>query len=135
MPTLDEVALRRPDFREGVLVVMGDGQAWQLAKPIIRFVPADNDTGYEVRCRLNDDGAFGLAFTAYEAAEAGADVIRTGLALGRAMLLANYSLTPDQLADVLQFGMGDDEEGRRIMDETIAVALGNGPKPSDGGGE
>ena len=135
MSTLDEVALRRPDFREGAPVVMADGQTWQLARPLMRFVPADNDTGFEVRCRLDDDGAFGTAFAAYEAAEAGADVIKTGLALGRALLLANYSLTPGQLADVLQFGTGDDEEGRRIMDETIAVALGNGPKPSDGGGE
>jgi hypothetical protein len=134
----DEAEYRRPDWREGVNVVMADGQAWALRKPVTRLVPSDNRFGV----RVSLPGAFAAEFRAasdeYEGlpqdAE-GADVAACELRIGQALLLSNYALSADELAEVLQFGYAeDDEEGRRIRAEVMDVYSGRAPKPSAGGG-
>lgn len=129
----DEGALRTPGFRDGVPVVLADGFAWQLPKPLVRFAPDDaHESGFQVRLSLaGDGGAWVEALALHEAAEAGADLVKAELALGRALLLANYALTPGRLAELLQFGYDedDDPEGCRIRAEVLAVAGGSGPKP------
>jgi hypothetical protein len=56
----DEESLRTPGFRPGVAVVLADGCAWQLPKPMVRFVPDDaHESGFQVRLSLEgDDGAW-----------------------------------------------------------------------------
>jgi hypothetical protein len=143
---LDEQALRRPDFVPGTPVKLGDGQSWELRRPVVRFVPSANDAGFETRLRLEGDDD-------YEAlcrrADAAARAVREGgegastapyiaaeLAMGRAILLGNYDLTPEQVADLLQFSYDPaDEAGWELRLSVLAVARGEGPKPSgDGGG-
>jgi hypothetical protein len=135
---LDERALRRPDFVPGASVTLADGGEWQLRKPVIRFVPDDgHESGFQVRltlageCRYDDlmrrrDAAFGEAGTANLADLAGVE-----LAIGRLLLLANYDLTPEQVATLLQFGYDEesDPEGTAVRDAVIDVALGRGKKP------
>jgi hypothetical protein len=132
--TPDEFELRTPGFRPGVAVVLADGCAWQLPKPMVRFTPDDaHESGFQVRLSLAGDAgnaAWTKALALHEAADAGPDLVRAELALGRALLLANYALTPERLAAVLQFGYDDDDaEGCRIRAEVLAVAGGLGPKP------
>lgn len=133
---LDEQALRRPDFIEGEPVVLADGQAWQLRRPVVRFRPAENDTGFEVCLSLAGSDSYGTLYQAYEDIEAGPQLIRAQLAMGRALLLANYDLAPDQVASLLQFGYSEDDvEGCRIRDDVMAVAAGLGKGRSGAGGE
>lgn len=133
---LDELSLRRPDFVEGEPVVLADGQAWQLRRPIVRFVPAETESGFAVCLSLNNDGTYGSHYRRYEAVEPGQPVIAESLALARAVLLANYDLTPEQVGELIQFGASDDDpEGWRIREEVMAVCLGMGKGRSDAGEE
>jgi hypothetical protein len=139
---LDEAALRRPDFVEGVRVVLADSQSWSLRTPVVWFVPHDASPSGFRSCTLLGPGdrfqdlldARSAAMAKPEAAAA-AEIIGAELALGRELLLANYRLTPDQVAQVLRFGYDADSnpEGRRIRDEVMDVVLGMGPKPQPDG--
>ena len=131
---LDEKALRRPEFVPGSPVVLADGQRWELRRPIVRFVPADNANGFETRLKLDDDGTFARQLAAMEAAETGLASVVAQLAIGRTLLVANYDLTDSQVGDLLQFGYDDsDPAGVAIRDAVMDVVWGNGPKPSAAG--
>ena len=131
---LDEPSRRRPDFAEGVAVTLADGQPWQLRRPIVRFVPADNAVGYEVCLSLAEGDGFGAAMAAYEACGDGPEVIGAELRLARLVLAANYDLTTPEVASLLQFGYSEaDPDGVRIRDEVMAVVLGRDPKSPAGG--
>jgi hypothetical protein len=133
---LDEVTLRRPDFVEGEPVVLADGQTWQLRRPLVRFTPAETDSGFAVVLSLNNDPQYGALYRRYEAVEPGCPVMAESLALARAVLLANYDLTADQVGELLQFGASDDDpEGWRIREEVMAVCLGMGKERSGAGEE
>lgn len=133
---LDEQALRRETFVPGVPVVLADGQEWSLRKPVVRFVPADNEAGFERCLSLDGSDTFEAVAAAYENAEAAGDVIRGELSLGKAVLLANYDLTPPQVASLLKFGYDDDDaEGQRLRKDVVGVATGLGKGRSDAGGD
>lgn len=140
---LDEQALRRPGFKEGTPVVLADGQAWHLRRPVVRFVPSDSDVGFRACLSLARGDGYDALLTAWQSAaeaaredeSASARAVAAELALGRAVLTANYDLTTEQLAELLQFGFDpDDEEAFRIRSEVLAAATGDDPKPSAGGG-
>jgi hypothetical protein len=133
MPRLDEQSLRRPNFVPGVPVFLGDGQQWELRKPLVRFVPDDNSpTGFATVLTIADDGTFQGLIDKHRIShesdgEKDVDVfIATELAIGRALLLANYDLTPPQVALLLQFGYDkeNDPEGVAIRSDVMAVARG-----------
>ena len=133
---LDELAKRRPGFVEGVSVVLADGQAWQLRRPLVRFAPADNEMGFEVCMSLDGNDGYAALIAANEAAAEGVEVIRTELALARAVLVANYDLTGPEVGTLLRFSWNPkDLEGSRIRDEVMNTAMGRDPKPEAGGGE
>jgi len=131
---LNEGECRRPTFEGGTPVVLGDGQEWFLAKPRVSWVPHDGPAGFRSRLRLGDD--YQVLLDAQEAAEGGAEIIRSELALGSRLLLHNYDLTTDQLATLLTFGYGDDADPAdvAVREAVVDVALGIGPKPSAVGG-
>ena len=132
---LDEESLRRPDFVDGEPVVLADGQTWYLRRPVVRFAPAENEAGFQVCLSLAGDDGFGALTEAYERVSEGTDLVRAELALGRAVLLANYDLTPAQFGLLLRFGYSeDDPEGSRLRDDVMAVATGRGKGRSDAGG-
>ena len=131
---LDETALRRSAFVPGEPVVLADGQAWQLRRPVLAFVPADTDAGFEVCLDLEGDDGFGTLVAAYDAADGGPELLKAELALGRAVLLAQYDLAAADVRRLLRFGYGgDNPEGSRIRDEVVAVATGRGKGRSDAG--
>jgi hypothetical protein len=140
--SLDEKALRRPDFVPGSPVTLADGQIWFLRRPVMRFVPNDDhESGFDVRLSLDGDTLYNDLMARRVAAfgETGfadlASLVPVELAIGKLLLLVNYDLTPAQLADLLQFGYDADEdpEGMAIRDDVIAVAQGRGKKPSPAG--
>jgi len=142
MGKLKESACRRPTFREGVPVVLADGQSWQLRRPMVRFVPSDNEAGYETCLELSGSDGFGDLLESYEELMDGsrqitiAEAARRELALGRAILVANYDLTLRQVGQLLKFSYDeDDEEGSRIRSDVMAVATGNDPKRLAAGDE
>jgi hypothetical protein len=141
MAKLNEAEKRRPDFRGGRPVVMADGQEWSLARPRVRFVPADNDAGFVTYLDGPGDGYNELLDRRLAVqADPGATLaalIPLDLEIGKRLLLANYDLTTAELGQVLQLGYDpDDADGARILDEVLAVAFGQlAPKPSAGGGD
>lgn len=107
---IDEQACRRADFCGGIPVKLADGQMWTLPRVRRRYVSApDHPDGFRVVIAgLGPDYA-ALADAAY-AAETPKDVIRTELALARALLLRNYTLDEEQLAELIQFEYGADPD-------------------------
>lgn len=128
---------RRPTFAPGRVVVLADGQGWNLPLPRVRLVPSDNEAGFETFITPKSLGVdYGKLLDAYGELKEGDLVIVAELRLAAALLLANYSLTKEQVAEVMQFAYRDDDpEGARIREEVMDVALGRGPKaPAAGGG-
>lgn len=127
-PLKDEKEYRRPTWTAGVNVVLGDGRAWSLPRPVVVFVPADTDIGFEIRAKLDDDGTFGGLLKALDDAEEADRVIGASLRVARALLLTNYDLSAEQVAELIQFNYADEgSEGYRIREEVMAVAWGRGP--------
>lgn len=138
---LDEQALRRPDFVPGAPVVLADGQTYYLRRPVVRFVPDDtHESGFEVRLTLAGEDEFAALMKKREAAFESSEFVSVSevagaeLRVGRMILLANYDLTPDQVASLLQFGYDAeaDPEGSEIRDAVMDVATGRGKKPEAG---
>ncbi len=127
---------RRSDFKPGVPVTLADGQDWELCRPLIRFIPDDTDVGYKVVIQGMDDG-YSALIAAREKAVTDSDLFKAELAMGRAILTANYDLTTTEIGSLLQFGYSAtaDPEGAQIRADVMAVATGNDPKPLGGGDE
>jgi hypothetical protein len=130
---LDEMDCRRPDFGAGTPVILADGQAWQLRRPVVRFVPDDGDErGYRTLLALPGDPRFADLAARREALFAAgggarlAEVAGIELAIGKALLLANYDLTAVQVAELLQFGYDPDTdpEGAVLRDLVMDLAEG-----------
>jgi hypothetical protein len=134
----DEAQYRKPTWRAGHNVVLADGQAWALPRPLMRFIPAETSIGFEACLTLAGDDGYNALVLAFEAAEDGPAIVGASLSLAKALLLSNYDLTPQQVGQIVQFGFNkdDDPDGFRMKEEAMAVALGQGPslpKPSSAG--
>lgn len=136
MPRIDEQERRRPEFVGDVPVTLCDGGTWFLPKPRICLAPKRNATGFETRCAVMGWGHdYYSKLDALEVAGLKDDsvaAINAEMDLACALLLRNYDLTDDELAEVLWFDMQDEANGamrRRIME----TAQGFAPKP-DGDG-
>lgn len=139
---LNEEALRREDFVEGTPVVLADGQAWSLRRPMVRFRPSNTSTsGFRSVIRLTGQDDYQSLIDAYRTLFEGEGSVRVDemarleLAIGRALLLGNYEIAEEQLGELLEFGYDEesDPEGNRIREEVMACAFGQGPKRSDAG--
>lgn len=143
MPPSDEKDYRRPDWREGVNVVLADGQAWALPRVLVRLVPTADGKDYEPYARVGDAGdrTFSDLLKAHdEAVEENDDkkYFLTELQLARHLLLVNYDLDGGQVAELLQFSLDveADPEGARIRQEVLDVVFcrrASLPKPTGGG--
>jgi hypothetical protein len=141
MATLNEAERRRPDFQGGRPVVMADGREWFLARPRIRFVPADNDVGFATYLDGPGDGYNELlerrsALRSRPDATLG-ELVALDVEIAKRLLTANYDLTTAELAQLIRFGYdAEDAEGERLVDDVLSVAFGQrAPKPSAGGGD
>jgi hypothetical protein len=132
-PVLDEKALRKPEFDDGISIVLTDGQEWVFPRPVVRTrFSAHNDVGFQLVARVKGDPSYGALYESWINAETGLDSIKAEHALARALILNNYDLTDDQVSDLIQFSHKDDDdadpEGYRIREHILAVVRGDTPK-------
>lgn len=128
--------LKKPGFRGGATVLMADGQEWTLPRLRTLFVVDDSD---EV-ATLNFDIGRGYddLYAKLKAAEGGMPQILALIAMIRWLFLHNYTLSGDDLRDLLRLDFSQPEEGeeetdnQRIARELEDIALGRVPpgKPS-----
>ncbi len=136
---MDEQSKRRPDFsRSGnsIVSLASMRQPWYFPKPRVRFTPDDSD-GFRTILDLDDDyqalvDAYNAAFTENE--QGVGNVVQSEIALGKRLLLRNYTLTNAEIGTILQFGYDQaiDPEASDIRNAVIDVALGIAPKAGGG---
>jgi hypothetical protein len=128
---LDEISLRKTEFVEGHRVILADGQSWSFPRPKIRFVPKLVDGKFEV----SGGASFGPEFDAnldvlYGVTESdGIERLRVKFEMTCRLLMANYSLTPENLAELVVVEIGDPASEERWQ-QTTEVLFGNSPKPT-----
>ncbi len=128
---LSERELRRPTFSEGSWVELGDGQQWCIPKSKIRFKPRLVDGKIE----LGGGPTFGPEFdetmdVLFGVSEAdGAEVARAKFEIACKLLLANYDIPFDDLADLVAWEP-DDQGSDDRWDAMASTIMGLPPKPS-----
>lgn len=131
---LNETDLRRPDFVPGTSVTLADGQSWSLRRPARRFLPDDSPEGFRTILVIPGNDRYATALRQREElfGAQGTNEVQVGqlvgieLALGMTILLANYDLTAEQAASLLEFGYDEqaDPVGLALRDAVMAVAYG-----------
>lgn len=133
---LDEKALRKPEYDDGISVVLTDGQPWVFPRPVVRTrFAAHNDLGFEIVVRAKGVPTYNDLYDRWAQSTTRGEEIKAEFLLARALLMANYSITDEQFADLVQFPLNADDddadpEGFRIREQIIAVIRGDTPKPS-----
>lgn len=123
MPKLDERARRRPDWREGFEVTLGDGGVWHLRHPPYRRSPRRSpDGGFEFGepQRPRFDGLIEQMLDA----EDGMVQINTALNIAVLLLEENYILAPDDIEVLLPWSHTD-EANVEMWHTVLGVAIGN----------
>jgi hypothetical protein len=129
---LDEKALRRPDFKPGVPVVLGDGQTWDLRKPRLRFIPVEKDGAVKSAgrsCELGPecDELVGIFFGDIETASI--DFASARFDLTKRLLTANYLLSIEQLQDLV-YVEPENKANEEMWTAISTVIAGRTPKPT-----
>ena len=128
---LDEIALRKPGYSEGIKVTMADGQQWTIPKPRIRFKPRIVDGKVEI----GGGPSFGPEFDdkldiLLGVAEADpAERLRVKFEVAVRLLATNYNLEPENFADLIVLEPGDPASDDR-WDQLCNAIMGIAPKPS-----
>jgi hypothetical protein len=131
---LDEKALRKPDWRPGVAVKLGDGQTWEMRKPLMRWVPIEQPDGAaKTRGRSHElgpelDEVVGVFFGDLESERFNFSDARFELAIR--LLRANYNLTWENVGELLWISEDEDAENKEMWSQVSAVVAGRGPKPT-----
>jgi hypothetical protein len=129
---LDEKALRRPDWKPGISVKLGDGQVWEMRKPRIRWYPERRNGKTKTRpCGSHEfgpesDELLGVFFGDVESADWDFPTARFELAIR--LLEPNYALNPEHYRDLLWFER-DNLDSDEMWSAIGAVIAGNAPKP------
>lgn len=134
---LDERDHRREgiDIDRSVPVRMGDGGEWLLPKPWVEVHPIfDGGRPVDRWLVFTYGPELDGLIRAIAEAEDGSMRILAAVGLGAHLLLRNYDLSDDQLAEVLVFRCHD-PESESMVRAILDVATGRtGPKASRGGG-
>ena len=131
---LDEQKLRRPDWKPGVPVKLGDGQVWELRKPRVRWVPVRQPDGaMKTRATAHElgpecDQLVGVIFGDLESERFTFADARFEL-LCR-LLTVNYHLTDKDLQELLYLNEEEDAANKEMWINLGAVAAGRSPKPT-----
>jgi hypothetical protein len=129
---LTERERRREGFHGGAPVVLLDGETWYLPRPRVRFGVSDGD-GYTVFVTAPEVDGYDALIERFEESEGDHEFVASSLAMAKALILANYDLTTDEVNRVMQFSWDqDDAEAFRIRKDVMAIALGNAPKADAG---
>jgi hypothetical protein len=135
---LDEKALRRPEFQEGVPVTLSDGQAWHFPRPVLAgfgFTRGADGRTRLVRSFDAPDG-FDRLVDAFVNAEGPSEEAVALADLAYDLLSRNYSLSFADCRPLLRLAAAGDPgaAGSDAMWSEIAdVAMGRGPKPTPAG--
>ena len=135
MASLDEVALRKPGFREGYRVKLGDGQEWSFPRPLLHFFPAITDDGDVVLAaqHTHDRRYRELRDELVETdGEDRYNQMRIQVCIAAHLLLANYDLDSRTLRELLPV-VEDDAANDEMWGGLIEVILARPPKPSADG--
>ena len=121
---LDEKALRKPEFTEGVRVTLGDGQEWTLPEYSYSFYPEYDDSGRIVaggRTSYGADADADLDAWLGSAEVAPLDRIAAQMRVASNLLLRNYSLGIADLQVLLR--KNNAEDASRAMWEALTRAV------------
>lgn len=107
---LDERALRRTEFTEGVRIVLADGQGWTFPRPWLRLYPVRAQDG-----RLTVGGGLGFGATHDELIDRLVDCdpddtagrIALQFEMAAVLLSRNYELSDRDLRELLVIDLGD----------------------------
>lgn len=134
---LDEPALRRPDFDDGVAVELADGQEWTFPALWYRTFPRKTEGGgVETVMRVTygpeHDADLEILFGSKEAeAHVQVDAMTR---LAATLLLRNYDLDDDALAKLLPFDARS-ESSQGMWGRVVRAIRGERPKPSAAGSD
>ena len=127
-PALDEQSRRRPDFVEGVPVALANGQEWHFPKPQVRIRPRiEGGKVLAVSGSFTHGGDYDKQLAAFHEAADGGDQAVQMFAMAVGLLSMNYTLSDDELGDLLSFVVGT-EAGDAMRQELVEVVLGTSPK-------
>ena len=128
---LDEKALRKPGFSEGVKLTLADGQEWVLPKPRLRFKPRIVNGKVEIGGGSSFgpefDDKFDILFGIVDAEPA--ERLRIKFEVAVELLATNYDLKPGDFARLIVLEPGDPESEQR-WDQLCDAIMGIAPKPS-----
>lgn len=133
---LDEKALRKPEFVEGIRVRLGDGQEWSFPKPRLRLVPGRAEDGsFELKNRptfgehRQADLAAVLAGPKEDADDGLFNWLQARIRLVCGLMLDNYNLEDADLEVLLPYEFGD-ESITEMWNDIHAAIMGQAPKAS-----
>ena len=131
---LDEIALRRPEWVEGVPLLLGDGQEWHVPAPVVAddlVLSLGPDGKPQLRCGF----AFGAEYNAltdrYIEATSGVEEILALVEIAYFLIRLNYNLTFEAAAPLLRVvrpGGKGEAENQEMWRRVAEVALGRDPK-------
>jgi hypothetical protein len=126
---LDEVALRRPQFRQDIPVQLGDGQTYWVPKPIVTFGLSFED-GDDHPSLIRKDIGFGRDYMDvlqkfYDTD--GVEQLSVAARLVCRVLRVNYDLTNEHLTELLPYSPENDDN-QSMWRDLVAVATGS-PNP------
>jgi hypothetical protein len=131
MPRLDEADRRLPTFREGVPILLADGQSWHFPRPTIELFPTFDADGqvadFDGRPSFGPD--YDDKLESFYAAEKGPSELKALMVLAVDLLGRNYRLGPIDFARLIRYRK-EDEANRKMWQAIADTAQGNGPKPS-----
>jgi hypothetical protein len=132
---LDEQALRKPGFREGPRLLLGDGQDWSFPRPWLRLYPV---RGADGRLEVGGGQGYGPDYDSLvdQLIDCDPDDTTQRLALqfrmAACLLERNYILTDRDLRRLLAVDLADPACEMRWA-RINQVLLGQAPKPSADG--
>jgi hypothetical protein len=128
---LNEIALRKPEFQDGVKVRLADGQAWSFPLPKIHLAPEFAGEG-SVSVGLKPTG-MGLDYDRHYDVLTGAkdaDPVDTWVArfsCAATLLRANYAVTNDDISSLFRW-CATDPESDATWNQIDAITRGVHPK-------
>ena len=134
---LDERALRRPDFRDGLAVRLLDGQDWTFPVPFVYFDTSAEDDEAVVR-RWSVGDRYGELLDALKSAQDAEAVARCEFALIKYLLRLNYDLKPADFAGLVSLSYAGrlPEDFRESMEAVRDAIYGRErPKSPSGDGD
>ncbi len=139
---LDEKALRKPTFVEGVRLRLADGQDWIVPKPRFRFFPRfDTEGNVSIGSKLSfgDDLDYILDEDGNENADPSEGLKRRFSVMAK-LLTCNYNLGPADLGKLLELNRFDPESAavwdpidRLLAGLPVESEEAEPPKPSADG--